>query len=169
MNEDLSDIQKLIRLKRYEQPPEDFVDDFMTEFVRRQRVSQMKRPWFAEIKDSISEIFSAWETPQWTLAAAAACVFMAVPFFMQRGGSDMADLPNVQQVKLVDKWQVSPQLYIDLNTGKSRIEPDLSPYLLGNHFSGGFRTENSDLSPSQVADLKVKPPIEIEPMFKFED
>jgi hypothetical protein len=40
----LSDIQKLIRLKRYEQPPEGYFDDFLFEFQRRQRAEMLKRP-----------------------------------------------------------------------------------------------------------------------------
>jgi len=41
---ELSDIQKLIRLKRYEQPPEGYFDDFLLEFQQRQRVEMLKRP-----------------------------------------------------------------------------------------------------------------------------
>src|ERR1700761_2663624 len=44
MSEELSNIQKLIRLKRYEQPPEDYFEDFLLEFQRRQRVEMLKRP-----------------------------------------------------------------------------------------------------------------------------
>lgn len=43
MNEP-SEIQKLIRLKRYEQPPEGYFDDFLYEFQRRQRAEMLKRP-----------------------------------------------------------------------------------------------------------------------------
>lgn len=41
---ELSDIQKLIRLKRYEQPPEGYFDDFLLEFQRRQRAEMLRRP-----------------------------------------------------------------------------------------------------------------------------
>lgn len=44
MSEELSDIQKLIRLKRYEQPPEDYFEDFLLEFQRRQRTEMIQRP-----------------------------------------------------------------------------------------------------------------------------
>lgn len=41
---ELSDIQKLIRLKRYEQPPEDYFDGFLVDFQRRQRAEMLQRP-----------------------------------------------------------------------------------------------------------------------------
>ena len=44
MSDELSDIQKLIRLKRYEQPPEGYFDDFLLEFQRRQRAEMLRRP-----------------------------------------------------------------------------------------------------------------------------
>jgi anti-sigma-K factor RskA len=42
--EELSPIQKLIRLKRYEQPPEDYFEDFLLDFQRRQRAEMLQRP-----------------------------------------------------------------------------------------------------------------------------
>ena len=44
MSDELSDIQKLIRLKRYEQPREDYFEDFLLEFQRRQRAEMLQRP-----------------------------------------------------------------------------------------------------------------------------
>ena len=44
MSEELSDIQKLIRLKRYEQPREDYFEDFLLDFQRRQRAEMIQRP-----------------------------------------------------------------------------------------------------------------------------
>ena len=44
MSEELSNIQKLIRLKRYEHPPEGYFEDFLLEFQRRQRAEMLQRP-----------------------------------------------------------------------------------------------------------------------------
>ena len=42
MNED-DKLQKLLRLKRYEQPPEEFAEEFLEKFQRRQRGELMRR------------------------------------------------------------------------------------------------------------------------------
>ena len=43
MNEE-ADISKLLRLKRYERPPEGYFEDFLFEFQRRQRIELLRRP-----------------------------------------------------------------------------------------------------------------------------
>jgi hypothetical protein len=42
MNDD-DKLQKLLRLKRYEQPPEEFAEEFLEKFQRRQRGELMRR------------------------------------------------------------------------------------------------------------------------------
>ena len=46
MNEDVN-LSKLLRLKRYEQPPPGYFDDFLHEFQRRQRAEALRRPAWA--------------------------------------------------------------------------------------------------------------------------
>jgi hypothetical protein len=40
---EFEDIQRLIRLKRYETPGEDFVEDFVTQFHQRQRSEMLRQ------------------------------------------------------------------------------------------------------------------------------
>jgi len=43
---DDTNISKLLQLKKYEQPPSEYFEDFLFEFRRRQRVASMQRsPW----------------------------------------------------------------------------------------------------------------------------
>jgi hypothetical protein len=172
MNEDISDIQRLIRLKRHEQPPADFVDNFMEEFVRRQRTEQMKRPWYASILEGISSFFESWSTPQWALTTAAAALVVGAVMLWTPGGSSLTSgTGSVQTVKMSSRdWQVAPQIYLDSSTGELRKARDLSVYLLGNHFSGGFTSDASDLTPKQVIEeVPTRGAIEVEPLFKFKD
>jgi hypothetical protein len=173
MNEDLSDIQKLIRLKRYEQPPADFMDSFMEEFIRRQRVEQMKRPFWMTTWEDMREFYQSWQAPQWSVAAA--CVLLVLGFAVSQlltdGRTTNEINPNTQFVKLSQQhWAVSPPIYTDSRTGEARQAKELSAYLLGNHFSGGFHSDVSDLSPKQVVEeVPEKAPLEIEPIIRFTD
>jgi hypothetical protein len=169
MNDDPSDLQKLIRLKRFEQPPEDFVDNFVAEFARRQRVAQMKPSWWTHVRESFSEFMASWSTPQWAMATAAAAIAVAAIVSQTKGDAQREPNANVLEVNRVDKWKVAPHIYLEGDTGRSRAEAEISPHLLGNHFSGGFRDDSSDLSPAQVANLNIKPAIEVEPVIKFND
>lgn len=81
--EPLSDIQRLIRLKRFECPPEDAVDDFLIEFNRRQRSQALtgsSRKLFAE---RLSTYLSSFGKQRWIYGGLAAysCVML---FFLVR-------------------------------------------------------------------------------------
>ena len=45
-------VSKLLRLKRYEQPPPGYFDDFLREFQRRQRAEALRRPAWADVLGS---------------------------------------------------------------------------------------------------------------------
>jgi hypothetical protein len=42
--DDLTDVQRLLRLKRYEAPAPEYFEDFLIEFQTRQRAEMLKRP-----------------------------------------------------------------------------------------------------------------------------
>jgi hypothetical protein len=62
MNEP-SEIQKLIRLKRYEQPPEGYFDDFLLEFQRRQRAEMLRRPLWQIAWDRVNLWLDGFRVP----------------------------------------------------------------------------------------------------------
>ena len=55
-----NDIGKLLRLKRHEQPPPGYFDNFLEEFHRRQRVEMLRQsPWqvgWQRVQDFVSEM-----------------------------------------------------------------------------------------------------------------
>ena len=76
-NED--SITKLLRLKRYEQPPEDYFKNFLSEFQVRQRSEVIHRPLFRIAWDRFSSMFVLPPVPRLVMATSfAAAVFAAV-------------------------------------------------------------------------------------------
>jgi len=55
MNHENDPITKLIRLKRYERPPEGYAEDFLLEFQRRQRLRSMQ----PTLRDRVEQVFSS--------------------------------------------------------------------------------------------------------------
>lgn len=68
MNED-ANLSKLLHLKRYEQPPPGYFDDFLREFQRRQRAELLRRPAWAVFWDRIASIAPTFRVPQFAYAA----------------------------------------------------------------------------------------------------
>ena len=76
-NED--SITKLLRLKRYEQPPDDYFQNFLAEFQARQRSEVIHRPLLQIAWDRFSSIFVLPKVPKLVMASSfAAAVFAAV-------------------------------------------------------------------------------------------
>ncbi|HEY5744131.1 MAG TPA: hypothetical protein VIS99_16520 [Terrimicrobiaceae bacterium] len=68
MDEDLN-LSQLLRLKRYEQPPPEYFEDFLREFQRRQRVEVLRRPAWEAIWERITAIGPTFRVPQFAYAA----------------------------------------------------------------------------------------------------
>lgn len=68
MDED-ANLSKLLHLKRYEQPPPGYFDDFLREFQRRQRAEVLRRPAWAVFWDRIASIAPTFRVPQFAYAA----------------------------------------------------------------------------------------------------
>jgi hypothetical protein len=68
MDENLK-VSNLLRLKRYEQPPPGYFDDFLREFQRRQRVTALHRSPWAAFWARVSSIAPTFRVPQFAYAA----------------------------------------------------------------------------------------------------
>ena len=71
MNE-FEEIQRLLRLKRYETPGEDFVEDFVARFRERQRAELLRQSARGLLWERVSLFLSDLISPKWTTAAATA-------------------------------------------------------------------------------------------------
>jgi len=88
--ENNTDISKLLRLKRYEQPPPGYYEDFLFEFQRRQRTESLRRPAWQSIWDQLMSIAPTFQVPRYAYASITALALAASGLIMsQRGTSPL--------------------------------------------------------------------------------
>ncbi|MFV0415773.1 MAG: hypothetical protein ACK5NG_05340 [Chthoniobacterales bacterium] len=64
-------LQQLLRLKKYEKPSDEYFDDFLLEFQRRQRAKAMKPGWRESFMNYCSELIETVHVPSYAYGAAA--------------------------------------------------------------------------------------------------
>lgn len=69
-----TELQKLLRLKRHEQPPEGYFEDFLTEFQRRQRAEMLREPIWRIALDRLGAFFTDYRPAQLSYGVATLCV-----------------------------------------------------------------------------------------------
>jgi hypothetical protein len=93
MDED-ANLSKLLRLKRYEQPPPRYFDDFLREFQRRQRAEMLRRPAWAVLWDRIASIAPTFRVPQFAYAAILILAAGASSLIVTQQPAGKADAPR---------------------------------------------------------------------------
>lgn len=77
MDDNFSDLQKLLRLKRFEAPPPEYFENFLQDFQARQRREIVKLPLWRIVWDRMSASLAPVEVPQLGYAAACAVALFA--------------------------------------------------------------------------------------------
>jgi hypothetical protein len=144
---ELSPVERLLRLKRYEKPEEGFVEDFVRSFHIRQREEMLKMSARGLLWERLSAYWSHLITPRRTIAVAAAG---AVAVFLLAWTMLPTDGPQSDSVavRLTDEMEAGEDalmvqfgvegVLLGVEDEKSSVESSL---LLSDHFSGGFADE----------------------------
>jgi hypothetical protein len=123
---DFEDIQRLLRLKRYERPSEDFVEDFVSQFQHRQRQELLRHSARGLLWERVTTYFEGLFEPKWRWAGAMAVALFTVFMVFKPGTAPSSALAN------------SPQQEV-------RIDPitdaEVERYLISRHFDGGLGNE----------------------------
>jgi hypothetical protein len=156
---DQIDIQKLLRLKRYEQPEPEYFQDFLEEFQRRQRAELLKRSLWQIFRDRTNAFVGHFSLAQYTYGMASASVLVVaglVSFGILSGIPERA------------------QYAADTNGTSARVQPVtgtplvFSPDEFGNdlNFSNGGPMLHASISaqPRYVIDAR---PVSYEAPFSF--
>jgi hypothetical protein len=115
MNDDFEDVRKWIALKRYEQPPEGFVDDFLAEYQRRRDEVPVRSNPLRTFWEKLDGFFDSLSPPAWGLAGAAAmAVFAAVSWMSPQTQSDIQGGNNLNPVGMKqESFKAGPLLFTD--------------------------------------------------------
>jgi hypothetical protein len=110
MNE-FEDIQRLIRLKRFEQPEEGFTENFLQQFHQRQRAELLKK---SSVELLVERITTWWEhllVPKWSLATAALAVCALSAWMLTRPaekpGASLTAAPAAPEKPFVSKMDLT--------------------------------------------------------------
>lgn len=152
MSEPDDSLSRLIALKRFEQPPPDFTDRFLSEFRERQRRDLMKLSLREMIMERIEGIFERLSPPQLTLATASVAVVLAgifvwLPQSATQSPQAVAESrPDHRTPAGLSSDVLLPDTILDpAATFGSDLTPEeaarLSPLLLSRHFVGGYADE----------------------------
>ena len=89
MSNESTEVQDLLRLKRFEQPSDEFFDEFVDEFHRRQRQDLLKRSARSLFAERLSVWFRELGMAKWAYGAGVAYAALMVGFMAwPRGGPD---------------------------------------------------------------------------------
>ncbi|CAN5584585.1 hypothetical protein BH18VER2_BH18VER2_00810 [soil metagenome] len=169
---DENEIGKLLRLKKFEQPPPGYFENFLHEFHRRQRDELLRQPVWSVLWQRLSDSLFRLNIPSLTsypaavaaLLVCAAVVSLKVYQAPPSAGLAMADSSAalVTHQSVIDQMssERGPDVFTLSSPLSSRsLGPDLSRQVNENAY-----THRASTPPRYVLD---RLPVSYEPSFKF--
>ncbi|CAN5510622.1 hypothetical protein BH20VER3_BH20VER3_09710 [soil metagenome] len=182
-NFDENEIGKLLRLKKYEQPPPAYFENFLHEFHRRQRNELLRQPVWSVLWQRLSDSLFRLNIPSLTsypaavaaLLVCAAVVSLKIYQAPQSSGIAIASAPGLSSHRSVidqmstegvaDNFTLSSaseggrQMHERLVLTTRSLGPDLSRQMNDSAY-----THRASTPPRYVLD---RLPVSYEPSFKF--
>ena len=97
---DNDNISKLLRLKRYEQPPAEYFENFLTEFQLRQRAEVIHRPFFQIAWDRLCHLLAPPNFPRLAMAGSFAVAVIATASVLTWSDTE-TEVPLAQNIPQV--------------------------------------------------------------------
>ena len=131
------DISRLLRLKRYEQPPPGYHETFLREFQRRQRAAMMRRPWYAKAWERMVNFMDyEFEVPRLAYATVAllAVATSALVITMNPRNDDASALAAREDANNEPNLSLSPKIPIFIESAipvsKNPFSTDVPPHYI---------------------------------------
>ncbi|HEU5245462.1 MAG TPA: hypothetical protein VFU09_00070 [Candidatus Udaeobacter sp.] len=163
MNEfDDNEIARLLRLKRYEQPPPGYFENFLHEFHRRQRDEMLRQPlWRIFLERAHGFMFRIDVRPLASYPAAVAAVLVCAAVISLK----IYQQPETARVALQSPSVLSAPSNAgeELTLARPRTAPILRMQPLRS-FNEGAQTHRAGVPPHYVLDSV---PVSYEPTFRF--
>ena len=106
---DNNDISKLLRLKRYEQPPEDYFENFLAEFQLRQRAEVIHRPFYRIAWDRLCHLLAPPNIPRLAMAGSFAVAVIASTSVLTWSDSETEEFVPSAAASLAQKATAEPK------------------------------------------------------------
>ena len=106
MSEPETQVQKLIRLKRFEQPREGYFEDFLEEFQSRREEDEVSKPSRASFGSRISGLFQDLNPGKWVVGAGVAYAALLIVIFAWPKGPESRPDGSMQPVIFEPKQPV---------------------------------------------------------------
>ncbi|MDI1311396.1 hypothetical protein [Prosthecobacter sp.] len=133
MNE-FEDIQRLIRLKRFEQPEEGFTENFLLQFHQRQRAEMLQQSSLELFRERLVTWWNHLLVPKWGMVAAAASVCAMSLLLLsppaEKPGTALTAVPVVPEKAFIPKLDLSDLLLARM---AEHDDATLTDMLLRNH------------------------------------
>lgn len=148
---EFENIQQLIRLKRYETPGEDFVEDFVTQFRERQRSELLRQSARDLLWERVTTYFHDLVTPRWAMATATASIAVLAAWGMMSlaGGSNATSSIALSSAEVLPAgMSKQPSLAVDsqlIREAEQGRQLEIEGILLSRHF------ESEDAEPDVVS------------------
>lgn len=159
-------IQKLIRLKKYETPGDEFVEDFVSKFSERQRSELLKQSALGLLWERFQLYCDQMFSPRWALAAAVIVIGLISGWALMPhgGGSTLAGQKDSHSAVTItlgndQTGKTIPAFSIDTIRIMGEIDIGPDPGLLSKHFTGGY--EQFVIVPHDKADTTIAVPYDL--------
>lgn len=162
---DDNEIGKLLRLKKYEQPPPGYFEDFLHEFHRRQRDELLREPLWSVVWQRISRSFFQFNIPSLTSypAALAAVLVCAAVLSLKVYQTPQNDAGVVVNPPITVPVASAPLDNFTLNSPVTLATRSLGPDL-SRQIDESAYTHRAQTPPRYVLD---RLPVSYEPSFNF--